>query len=217
MIRINNLMDTATDGTTGTTGTGTTDATTSTTESKQATATATSNAETKPATTAPESTTETKPETKAPETTQAPEKYELKLADGALSDAFTVRKVEEIARTNKWTNEQAQAFLDNAESNVKEGRDIRSREWTQLWHSDPELGGVNINKTLANVDRYRQARPEMATLLEKTGYLNNPTVIKELSYLGALMAEDKPLTATGQSAPAKPGEYWDSFYKTKPS
>lgn len=136
---------------------------------------------------------------------QAPEKYELKLAEDSLLDTFTVGKVEALARERGLSNEQAQELLGNAEKNATEARDARSKAWSQEWQSDRELGGVNMARTIANVDRFKTNMPDLAQLLDQTGYMNNPVVMRRLNQIGAAMSEDKPgqFNATGGSAGPK--------------
>lgn len=125
-----------------------------------------------------------------------PDKYTLTLpAGGRLSDA-DLKDVEAIARTNGWTNDQAQAALTEHARRV----DAQATAWLEQTKADPDLGGdkLEASQTLAKgvIDRIRPAghprREAFMGLLNRAGVGNHPEVVAFLRDLGTLMAEDKP-------------------------
>jgi hypothetical protein len=210
-------------------GKGTTDtaaATTTTTTDKPAAT------DTKPAETKPAATTETKPaattEGKADDTTtakpagkdgtqtaepKAPEKYALKVPDGAeWLGTDELARFEKSARAKNLSNEQAQSVLDEAITTRAE----ESAAFRTVTESDPTYGGDNLAETqrLATLALDR-IRPKGSTrgdsfrsYLTNSGHGNHLEVVSLLADLGKLMAEDQPgaptsLRSAGKADPAK--------------
>jgi hypothetical protein len=152
------------------------------------------------------------PAAPAPAPTAAPEKYELKLADGSPLDPSDVDKVAAYARERGLSNEQAQAILDQrheAATGITERQleafAAKRTEWeTQTW-ADPELGGTNKDATLANVqlvmDKFAPgADHELRKELAATGYGNHPAFVRFVNAIGKAMREDKPVGGNGPGA-----------------
>lgn len=128
----------------------------------------------------------------------APDKYELKLPDGAKDwlDKTDLTTIETIARANNWTNDQAQAALEQHADALAQ----QSAAFRTATEADPTYGGDNLEATQklakAALDRIRPAGTPRGDafrkLLVKSGYGNNLEVVSMLADLGKLMAEDQP-------------------------
>lgn len=141
---------------------------------------------------------------------KAPDKYELKMPDdaGDYLDESDLKTVETLARAKGWTNEQAQAELEDYADNLA-AQSARFREETE---KDQTYGGDNLAETqrLARLalDKVRPANTAegkaLRRILAKSGYGNKLEVVSFLADLGKLMAEDSPAgNAHGAGADAK--------------
>lgn len=132
---------------------------------------------------------------------KAPEKYDLKLPDGGRIDAEELKHFESVARSQKWTNEQAQQAINDHVVAL----DAQSTRFLEETRADPEYGGEKLQETQklarAVLEKVRPAGTPrgdaLRALLNKTGYGNHKEVISFLADLGKMMAED---TATGGGA-----------------
>jgi hypothetical protein len=141
----------------------------------------------------------------------APEKYELTVPEGQeYLEADDLQAIEVIARGKGWTNEQAQAAV-NEHVEAVESRKARFLEESK---QDPVYGGDKLDQTvlLANKaldrlhpkgdlegDRFRK-------LLSRSGYGNNIAVLAHLAKLGKMMGEDGGLPGSGHSGDKKTAE-----------
>lgn len=148
--------------------------------------------------------------TKAGEKT-APDKYELKLPEKTTLDETDVKAIETIARENGWTNEQAQAALQNHHDTVLE----QSAHFLEVTKADKTYGGEHLAKSQARakavIDKVRPAnhprRAAFTRLLDKSGYSNHIEIVAFLADLGAMTEEDGAVTGggaarTGEKDPA---------------
>jgi hypothetical protein len=190
-------------------GKGTTDtaaATTTTTTDKPAAT------DTKPAETKPTAKPAGKDGTQTAEP-KAPEKYALKVPDGAeWLGTDELARFEKSARAKNLSNEQAQSVLDEAITTRAE----ESAAFRTVTESDPTYGGDNLAETqrLATLALDR-IRPKGSTrgdsfrsYLTHSGHGNHLEVVSLLADLGKLMAEDQPgaptsLRSAGKADPAK--------------
>lgn len=132
-----------------------------------------------------------------PPAPKAPEKYELVVPEGDRIDPDDVKAIEDLARANAWSNEQAQAEL----TAYHEALVAQSDRFLTVTKADPVYGGDNLAETqrLANsvIAFVRpQDHPRAAAFMKtltKGGYLNHIEVVSFLADLGKQMAEDKPL------------------------
>ena len=134
----------------------------------------------------------------AGKTPKAPASYALTMPKGAeawLADS-DLANIAKIAKENDWTNEEAQARLeDYADQLVAQSATFKAEV-----EGNKDYGGEKLVETqrLANlvIDRVRpkgHARAEaFKSLLVRTGYGNNIEVLSFLADLGKLMAEDRP-------------------------
>jgi len=137
---------------------------------------------------------------------KAPDKYALTIPEKSTIDDSDVKVIEQVARENDWTNEEAQAALDRHNVTLIE----QSARFLEETKADTTYGGDNLAATQARakalLDRVRPAStPQgkaLRALLDKSGYGNHLQVVSLLADLGKMMEEDSP-AAGGQSGAAK--------------
>jgi hypothetical protein len=148
-----------------------------------------------------------KDDTGKPES-KAPEKYALTLPENGHLDAQDLATIETIARSQGWTNEQAQQRVNEHEAAVA----AQSAQFQEQTKADPVYGGAQLPETLkhasAALDTLRPAGTPRGdafrALLDKSGYGNHLEVVSLLADLGARMADDSPLgghTTGGAATP----------------
>ena len=117
----------------------------------------------------------------------APDKYDLKLSDGSLLKPENVNAITEFAKSNKLSNEQAQAVLDRENANFAAYVDAQKKQvveeqqaWIKEAKEDEEIGGDNLGKNMELSKRLiAKYGPEgFAKELEDSGYGNYPNLIK---------------------------------------
>jgi hypothetical protein len=133
-----------------------------------------------------------------PAAPKAPDTYALTVPDGAQTylDDEDLKTLEATARANNWTNEQAQAVLEQHADTLA----AQSAAFRAVTEKDPTYGGDHLIETqrLATLalDRVRPADTDqgqaLRRLLAKSGYGNKLEVVSFLADLGKLMAEDQP-------------------------
>lgn len=138
-----------------------------------------------------------------------PEKYELKLPDNAtgLLDDTDLKHIATVARKKGWTNEEAQAAVDE-HADTLAAQSVAFRAQTE---ADETYGGDRLAETqrlaALALDKVRPAgTPQgdaLRALLVKTGYGNKLEVVSLLADLGKLMAEDKPAAGSAAGGGAK--------------
>lgn len=127
---------------------------------------------------------------------KAPDKYELALPDGADAylDESDLKSIESIARAKGWTNEDAQAALDEHAENLA----TQSKAFRAEIEKDETYGGEHLAETqrLAKLalDKVRpgESGKPLRRLLAKSGYGNNLAIVSFLADLGKLFDEDRP-------------------------
>lgn len=134
---------------------------------------------------------------------KAPEKYELKvpMGDEVYVDDRVLSRITTIARASGWSNDDAQAALEEFLGNVK----AEGQEFLTATKADPDYGGDRLAETqrLAKVviDKIRPVghtrRDEFLRLVNRAGAFNHIEVVSFLADLGKLMAEDRPARGTG--------------------
>jgi hypothetical protein len=137
---------------------------------------------------------------------KVPEKYSLTVPEGgaAYVDDADLKRLEEVARASEWTNEDAQAALEEHISTIK----AQSDRWAAETSADPEYGGEKLVETQrlakAAIDRLRPAgharRDAFLRFMGRGGAGNHIEVVSFLADLGKLMSEDAP----GATRPASP-------------
>lgn len=149
------------------------------------------------------------PERKDGDKPKAPDKYALKLPTetGDYLDESDLTTIEAAARAKGWTNDQAQAALDE----YADGLATQSASFRTETEQDQTYGGDKLAETqrLARLalDKVRPADTEqgkaLRRLLTKTGYGNNLKIVSFLADIGKLMAEDSPSGAGHGAGPGK--------------
>lgn len=125
---------------------------------------------------------------------KAPEKYELTLPDGGRMDASDLASIEEAARAADMSNEDAQAWINENDSNIAK----QSARWATETKADKELGGDKLAETQqlakAGIDRiFPKGDPHrdgFLKFLNRGGAGNNIHVVRAFARIGKLTAED---------------------------
>lgn len=146
---------------------------------------------------------------------RAPEKYELKPADGVVLSKEVTTQFETLARELDLPQEHAQKLLDMAPeiskmygAQLAENVQKATNTWAEQSKSDKEIGGSGDAKTLeTNMALVAKARdafasPELVKLLGRhdpkenpdgTGLGNHPEVVRLFLRLGRSISEDNKL------------------------
>lgn len=147
---------------------------------------------------------------------KAPEKYELTVSDdvkkAAIGDlvADIQADVEADGKASGWTNEEAQAELNERLVRANERRTALSARWHGETDGDAEYGGANLEKTKqlsraavnAIFPEGHRLRAEFLRDLNGSGIGNKLTVVAFLAAVGKHFAEDGG--AHGRTEGAKP-------------
>lgn len=129
----------------------------------------------------------------------APEKYELKLPADATILPADLKALEDLARKNNLTNDEAQAALEEHNAFLA----AQSESFKALAMADPDYGGDKLaeSQQLANavIDRIRPAdHPRRAAFLgfiNRAGASNHPEIVGFLADLGRMIGEDPTVRA----------------------
>lgn len=144
-----------------------------------------------------------------------PDKYDVKLPEGAILDAKHVETVSAFAKEQKLTNEQAQGILTRDNNLIKADRDAYQAKMVadckaeldadyKTLESDKEVGGVKFAENVDLVHKFLQKAfgPETAQLIGNYGALGNkPGVFKGLLSLAKQFSNDKIVQGGGAAAP----------------
>lgn len=164
----------------------------------------------------------------------APEKYELKAAEGSMwaNDAESMQRFEELARDLDLSQEAAQQMMDKLAPAVVqkqlEAADKVVSSWGEASKTDKEFGGEKLDQNLAVAVKALDAfgTPELRALLGKfdaeknpkgTGLGNHPEVIRLLYRAGKAISEDTVVPA-GSGNPKQQGarDYASALYPNQP-
>lgn len=134
---------------------------------------------------------------------KAPEKYELKVPDAgkAYIDHADLKYFEDAARANNWSNEDAQAALEEHLATVH----AQSARFEAATKADTTYGGEQFEETkrLARsvIDKVRPAgherRDSFLAFMGRGGAGNHVEVLSFLADLGRQMGEDTPIHSRG--------------------
>lgn len=163
---------------------------------------------------APPVTPEAKKETLLGAAKIVPEKYELKIPDGSPLDKEALARVEDYAKANKLSNEEAQKLLEventavkaYAEKTLKESEAAKA-SWLDGSKNDKEIGGDklarNVELSRRVVDKF--GSPLLKQIFNETGTGNHPELIRMLSRIGDAIGEDQLVIGkVGSPAQEKP-------------
>lgn len=149
-----------------------------------------------------------------------PEKYDLKLPEGSQLQADQVEKIATFAKERGLSNDQAQAVLQRdheaqvsfMEANKPGGKDWETRvsNWEKAALADKEIGGSE-EALKANAEHGRRVLqkffPEtVSKYLVDSGFGSHPDVIRGLSKLGKMMADDTLVLPGGGAGNKQPIE-----------
>lgn len=140
-------------------------------------------------------------EEEAPAPAGAPEKYELSAPEGQEFDAASFEAVEPIFREIGLSNDQAQklvaaygekimpALAERAKTQLETQAAATRKEWSDAFHNDPDLGGANKDRTLADAarafDHYGMKKGEgFRQMLDESGLGNHPDLIRFVARVG---------------------------------
>jgi hypothetical protein len=143
---------------------------------------------------------------------KVPEQYSFTVPDEGkvYVDERTTAHIEKIARQAGWSNEEAQAAL---EEHIGTMRSL-SDEFLAQTKADTEYGGERLGETqrlaLKAIDRVRPTgharRDSFLTFLHRFGGTNHIEVVSFLADLGKLMAEDAPGRGTSDGGTKRTAE-----------
>lgn len=141
-----------------------------------------------------------------------PEKYDLKLPEGAVLDAAHLDQVAAFAKANGLSQDAAQKIVERDNATLAAYREKAVADWnakTQAWldasKTDKEIGGDKFDASVkvALDARNRFGTPELQKLLDETGAGNHPEFIRFFARVGQAMAPDRVQNpaqgGTGQS------------------
>lgn len=141
----------------------------------------------------------TKLKTSAP---KVPDKYELKLADGALLKPEAIERTAATARSLGLSQESAQKALDFANGEVKTYHEsivadhtARVAKWGEELKANKEIFGANEAEFKKNIELAHRAAKhfggdDLLKELNASGYGNHPLVVSAFLKMGRLMGED---------------------------
>lgn len=129
----------------------------------------------------------------------APEKYEdFKFPDGIELDEGDLTEFTDFAKSNKFTQETAQAIVDmsikrdkmNALKNVEAWNKVRE-DWVKQLGEDTEFGGAKQGETIERVKRVLRTYgdKELFESLEQSGYGDNYHLLKMLAKIDIATGE----------------------------
>lgn len=149
-----------------------------------------------------------------------PEKYELTIPDGAEAfiDAATVTAMSARAKQRGWTNDQAQAELEELADSLA----AQSTAWRSETEADPVYGGDKLadNQRVIGqlLDRYAPADDplgaELRADLARSGYGNKRAAFAFLSKIAHAMREDRPGAPAGSGSTGGEKTLTEHLYPT---
>ncbi len=150
------------------------------------------------------------PEADAP--VGAPEAYtEFTLPEGMTVDTTALEAFVPVAKELGLSQEQAQKLVGLQTAQVQAQEQAQQEQWAATqdeWRgatrADPEIGGVNLNQSLAHVNTFlsKFGTPELRELMDTSGMGNRVEVIRMLAAAGKAMGEDS-LVSGGTTPPAR--------------
>ncbi len=123
--------------------------------------------------------------------------YELNIPEGMNLNQAELELFDTQAKELNLDNAGAQKLLEISRSNQLKHLDAHNRQveaWQDEIRKDKDLGGAAFESTVAyakaSLQKFDQSG-ELLSILEQTGYGNNPHVIRFLSAIGRTHSEDK--------------------------
>lgn len=152
-------------------------------------------------------------EDKAEGDAAAAEDYDLAPPEGYELDADLAESFKPVAKELKLSKEQAQGLVDQygpkLMAQIGEKYAAQWKQTQQKWaneaKADPEFGGKNLEKSLADVARARDFfGPDFTAAIKLLGGNNHPAVLKALAKVGVALGEDTPGFGKPPSASTTP-------------
>lgn len=138
----------------------------------------------------------------------APEKYELKLDEGALT-ADEVAGVETLAKSLGLSQEQAQKLAEQRATDKAAAQDAVKQQvadlragWVAEIKADKELGGDKLPETLAVASKVLKdydKSGEVTAWLNASGMGDSPMAIRFFHSIGKALSEDRFVPSTGSN------------------
>ncbi len=162
---------------------------------------------------------EEKPEEKKDDKDKA--NFELKLKEDGILGEPALESVMEFAKDHGLNKAQAQGILDKQEEML--GRYVEAEDnahaaelkaWRKTVVSDPIIGGSNLDQSSENAKRVveRFGTKELENLLDTTGYGDHPEIVRILSSIGAVMANDSLILGGANQEKKAPKTTAELFY-----
>lgn len=138
----------------------------------------------------------------------APEKYDFAAPEGVELNPTVLGKFSEVAKKHNLTQDVAQSILSEmapqlAAQQAEQFQAIRT-QWAEQAKADKEFGGDGLQENLAVAKKARDAfgTPDLHELLNKSGFGDNPEVIRFFFKVGKAISEDSVvLGGKGGEAP----------------
>lgn len=140
-----------------------------------------------------------KPAEDSKEAVKAPEAYELKLPEKSLLAPEHLAGIETFAKANGLSQEAAQKMVERESAvadalfNAQQQQALAdAKAWGEQVERDPVMGGENFKATAFYASKGMEIHgsPELAQILNNSGYGNHPAVVKLFSKLGRAAAPD---------------------------
>ena len=149
------------------------------------------------------------------EAPQVPETYNFENVKPENGIAYTDTDVELVSKLGKalgLTNDQARLMMEKGGVIYSEvlgaARDAQLQKNIAEIKNDPELGGANFNSTRANLnrvnERYFGNGNEAYNLLEQTGLIAHPAIVRLFNQIGKDLGEEQKFVGNAANrAPVK--------------
>jgi hypothetical protein len=126
----------------------------------------------------------------------APEVYEFTAPEGVTFDQAILDQFTPLAKEMNLPQDQAQKLVElyaTAQKNQADAVQAQFAAWASDTKADKEIGGQHLEPTLhaAKVALAEFGTPELSKILEASGLGNHPEMVRFVSKVGRLMAEDK--------------------------
>lgn len=129
-----------------------------------------------------------------------PEKYELKLPDGALLKPAHLEQLASYAKEQKLSNVEAQALLERENlaavsfhKGLQDQVEAESNQWVKEIEADKELGGDAFKENVALANRVvsKFGTEKLRMELDRTRLGNHPELNRLLVRIGKAFGEDR--------------------------
>lgn len=110
----------------------------------------------------------------------APEKYDFKIPDGSILKPMHVEKIAAYAKAQGFSQEQAQAYLNERHGELSGYVTMQSEKWLAEAKLDKEIGGDAFNKNVELAKRYvtRYGSDALKKELDSSGLGNHPELVR---------------------------------------